>query len=80
VVRQSVAALAGVFALRAGAVEIVINEAGAIDNATIRLTVNPVYDRLALATAKNWRYRPATLGGVPVKFRTVVSLDPKATR
>jgi hypothetical protein len=75
VVRQSFAALAGVFAPRPGVVEIVIDETGAIQDATMRLSVNPVYDRLAVATAKTWRYRPAMLGGVPVKFRKVVPLD-----
>jgi TonB family protein len=76
-VRQSVAALAGVFAPRPGAVEIVIDESGAVVDATIQISVNPVYDRLALATARSWRYRPAMFGGVPVKFRKVVALDPR---
>jgi tetratricopeptide (TPR) repeat protein len=80
VVRQSFAALSGVFALRTGVVEIVIDETGAVEQAAIRVAVNPVYDRLALATAKSWRYRPATFGGVPVKFRKLVRLDLEATR
>jgi hypothetical protein len=80
VVRQSFAALSGVFALRPGAVEIIIDETGATQEAAIRVAVNPVYDRLALATAKTWRYRPATFGGVPVKFRMVIQLERTATR
>jgi len=39
--------------------------------------VNTVYDRIALATARSWRYRPATLDGVPVKFRAIVQLQQK---
>ena len=74
------AALADVFASHPGIVEIIINETGAVEAATIVAPVNPVYDRLALAMAKNWRYKPATLNGAPVKFRGIVQLDLKATR
>lgn len=80
VVRESWGALAGVFAVRTGVVEIVIDEAGSVAAATMTVAVNAVYDRLALATAARWRYRPATLDGVPVKFRKVLLLDLKATR
>jgi TonB family protein len=80
VVRQSFAALADVFALRPGIVEIIIDETGAVEAATIVVPVNPVYDRLALAMAKNWRYKPATVNGAPVKFRRIVQLDLKASR
>jgi TonB family protein len=80
VVRESWAELADVFAVRTGAVEIVIDETGVVLAATTRTPVNAVYDRLALATARRWRYKPATVDGVPVKFRKVVLLDPKATR
>jgi hypothetical protein len=80
VVRESWAALGDVFAVRAGVVEIVIDETGAVEAATMTTAVNAVYDRLALATARRWRYRPATLAGVPVKFRKVILLDPGSTR
>ena len=80
VMRESWAELADVFAVRAGVVEIVIDETGAVSAATMTTGVNVVYDRLALATAKRWRYRPATLDGVPVKFRKAIPLDPTSTR
>ncbi len=80
VLRESWGALADVFAVRTGVVEIIIDEAGEVAAATMTVAVNAVYDRLALTTAKRWRYRPATLGGVPVKFRKVILLDLKATR
>ena len=80
VVRQSSAALAGVFAVRTGVITIIIDETGAVEAATMTTPVNPVYDRLALTTAKGWRYKPATLDGVAVKFRKVILLDVRATR
>ena len=50
-----------------------------MESAAIRSTVNSLYDRLALAATKTWRYRPATVNGVPVKFRKsiLISLSPK---
>jgi len=79
-IRQSWAALGDVFAVRTGTIAIVIDETGAVELAAMTDPVNPVYDRLAIATAKGWRYRPATLDGAPVKFRKVILLDLKATR
>src|SRR5204863_5352033 len=80
VIRQSLVALADVFALRPGVLEIIIDENGEVEAATIRTSVNPVYDRLVLATAKSWKYKPATLGSEPVKFRRMIQLDPRNAR
>jgi tetratricopeptide (TPR) repeat protein len=80
IVRQSFTALADVFALRPGVVEIIIDELGDVESAVMTAPVNPVYDRLALSLAKGWRYRPALLDGRPVKFRKVVLLDVKKAR
>ena len=79
-VRESLAALADVFGLRSGVLEIIIDETGSVESAVIRSSVNPVYDRLVVATAKSWRYRPATFAGEPVKFRKTIQLDPRSMR
>jgi hypothetical protein len=78
--RESWASLADVFAVRTGVIEIVIDETGSVETATMSVGVNAVYDRLALTEAKRWRYKPATFDGVPVKFRKVILLDLKAAR
>jgi len=78
--RESWLEMADVFAVRPGVVDIVIDETGVVVAATMKTPVNAVYDRLALATARRWRYKPATVDGVAVKYRKVVLLDPKATR
>ncbi len=49
--------------------EIVINESGMVEQATMRSSINVLYDRLAVTAARNWRYQPATLAGVAVKYR-----------
>jgi hypothetical protein len=77
ILRQTMPVLGDVFVQRQGAVEIVINEAGFVETATMVLPVNVVYNGLVLAAAKNWRYMPATVNGVAVKFRNVIQLDLK---
>ena len=78
VVRQSFAPLADVFAVHAGIVEVVVDEIGEVVAAKTVVPVNAVYDRVAIATARSWRYRPATLDGVAVKYRTIVQLQMKS--
>jgi len=60
-----------------GALEIVINERGQVESATIRESVSPAYDRLAVDAARSWRFKPAMLDGVPVKFRKLISITVK---
>jgi hypothetical protein len=62
---------------RQGMIEIVIDETGAVEYAMMRIGVSAAYDQLALSSAKTWRYRPATLNGVPVKFRKAVQVTIK---
>jgi Gram-negative bacterial TonB protein C-terminal len=64
---------------RSGKLEVVIDETGAVESATITATVTTAYDALALAATRSWRYRPATLDGAPVKFRKVVQITIKAS-
>jgi hypothetical protein len=55
-------------------IDIVINEMGGVDMASIVTPFNPQYDRMALNAAKTWLYRPAMLNGVPVKYRKRLQL------
>jgi TonB family protein len=57
-----------------GVVEVVINERGAVENAAMRQSVDPIYDQLALAASRTWSYRPAMREGTPVKFRKLVQV------
>jgi TonB family protein len=60
-----------------GALEIVVNERGQVESATIRESVSPAYDRLAVDAARSWRFKPAMLDGVPVKYRKLISITIK---
>jgi len=57
-----------------GALEVVIDENGNVVSAAMRASVVPNYDRQVVNAAQNWRYKPATVNGVPVKFRKMVQV------
>ena len=60
-----------------GILEIVIDQAGAVESATMRESVNPRYDNQLLTAAKSWQYRPAMLNGKPVTYRKMIQIDVK---
>jgi len=60
-----------------GSLEVVIDETGAVETATMRVPMDAAYDRLALAAAKDWQYRPAMVDGVPVRYRKIVQISVK---
>lgn len=58
-----------------GVIEVVIDETGAVEQALIRVPLNAAFDRQAIIAAKSWLYQPATMNGVPVKFRKAVQVN-----
>jgi hypothetical protein len=62
---------------RNGKLEVIIDENGAVESAVMTGSVNQNYDAIVLNATKGWRYRPATLNGVPVKFRKTVQITIK---
>ena len=52
-----------------GLVEIVIDEAGRVESATIRRSISAAFDAEILAATEKWRFQPAVKGGQPVKYR-----------
>lgn len=79
-IKQDLPAFPGqVLIPRQGMLEVLIDENGIVENAIMRVSVTTVYDQLALAAARTWRYRPATLNGTPVKFRKAVQVTIKPT-
>jgi TonB family protein len=57
-----------------GALEVVIDENGNVISAAMRASVLPTYDRQVVSAAQNWRYKPATVNGAPVRFRKMVQV------
>jgi hypothetical protein len=52
-----------------GLIEVVISERGVIERAEILISIAPSYDPSLLDATKTWKFRPAMLDGVPVKYR-----------
>ena len=67
-----------VISRRDGVLEVVINEAGAVESAAMRTPISPRYDQMVLAAAKTWKYEPAKVSGKPVKYRKLISITMKA--
>jgi hypothetical protein len=58
-----------------GVIELVIDEQGRVAAIAIRESVQPMYDAELLAKGREWRYEPAKLNGVPVKYRKLIQLN-----
>jgi hypothetical protein len=59
---------------RNGKVEITIAETGEVETAMMTVPITNMYDAMVLAASRNWRYKPASLNGQPVKYRKVVQI------
>ena len=58
-------------------VEAIVLENGSVGDVRITKSLDRVYglDRQALAAAQKWRFKPATLHGVPTKVRVLILLE-----
>ena len=61
---------------KTGMLDIVIDESGHVVDATIRQSLHTAYDALVVRTAGRWKYEPATIDGVPVRFVKTIVLVP----
>jgi TonB family protein len=78
VVRQEMPKLTPVMKLQTrerGMVEIVIDEQGRVTFVAVRESVHPMFDEELLAMAREWRYKPATLAGKPVRYRKMIQIN-----
>jgi hypothetical protein len=57
-----------------GVLEVIVAENGDVESATLRQPMTPVYDSLVLTAAKNWKYRPATKDGQPVRYKKLIQV------
>ena len=60
-----------------GMLEVVIDERGTIESAVMRISVQPQYDAEIIAATRNWKFKPATKDGTPVKFRKYLTINVK---
>ena len=55
-------------------VAVTVDETGRVQDSHVVIPMNPVYDRLVMAAAKNWRYRPAVKDGKTVAYQRVIAI------
>jgi hypothetical protein len=58
-----------------GLLEVVIDELGRVVGMSMRGSIHPTYDSQVLMAARDWKYKPATFNGKPVKFRRLISIN-----
>jgi TonB family protein len=57
-----------------GTLELLVDEQGDVENVRLVSPGNRFHDRMIVASAKTWKFRPATKDGRGVKFRTRVRI------
>jgi TonB family protein len=63
-----------------GLLEIVIDERGTVESASIVRSVTPSYDEVLVQAALAWRFGPARKDGKPVRYRRVLEIVLRPTR
>jgi hypothetical protein len=57
-----------------GIIEVVIDEQGRPVTVTVRTSLHPTYDNMLLMAAREWKYKPASFNGTPVRFRKLIQI------
>jgi hypothetical protein len=60
-----------------GVLDLVIDEKGRVISVAVRSRVHPVYDTALVNAAREWKYKPAKLDGVPVRYRKLLQISIK---
>jgi len=60
---------------RRGALDIVVDERGSVQDAVMREPMNAMYDDILVTAARRWKFQPAIKDGVPVPFRKTIVID-----
>jgi hypothetical protein len=61
---------------KTGMLDIVIDETGHVVDAAMRQSLHSAYDALVVRSAGRWKYEPATIDGMPVRFVKTIVLVP----
>jgi Gram-negative bacterial TonB protein C-terminal len=66
--------------LKAGVLELMIDEQGRVGEAKFLSPIHPVYDGMVTSAAKGWKYQPATADGKAIKYRKTIRIAVQAPR
>jgi hypothetical protein len=57
-----------------GMIDVLVDEAGNVERSVIRQSINPAYDEIVLRASRQWKYRAARRGDVPIKYLKTISI------
>jgi hypothetical protein len=60
-----------------GILDLLIDEQGRVTSIAMRARVHPMYDSIVMNAAREWKYKPATVNGTPVKYRKLLQISIK---
>src|SRR5262249_20224926 len=63
--------------IKPGVLEVVIGETGNVVAAVMKSAGVPHYHAMVIEAAHQWKYKPATLNGVPVLYRKSIQINVK---
>jgi hypothetical protein len=66
--------------LKAGVLELMIDETGKVEDARFVSPIHPVYDGMVTSSARGWKYQPATADGKPIKYRKTIRIAVQAPK
>ena len=66
--------------LKAGILEVMIDETGKVEDAKFTSPIHPVYDGMVTNAAKGWKYQPATADGKAIKYRKTLRIAVQAPK
>jgi hypothetical protein len=66
--------------LKAGILEVQIDETGKVTEARFLSPIHPVYDGMVTSAAKGWKYQPATADGKPVSYKKTLRIAVQAPK
>jgi hypothetical protein len=66
--------------LKAGVLEIQIDDTGKVTDASFVSPIHPVYDGMVLNAAKGWKYQPATADGKAIAYKKTIRIAVQAPR
>jgi tetratricopeptide (TPR) repeat protein len=57
-----------------GAIAVLIDEHGTVESVSVAEPLTPFYDHELLTSARQWKFRPATKDGKPVRYRKMIEV------
>jgi hypothetical protein len=57
-----------------GVLEVLVDELGNVERSVIRQSINAAYDEIVIRASRQWKYRPARRGDVPIKYLKTIAV------